>query len=132
MTTTTNPVDDFYRVYNEHNLDLWDEITCDSYVGHVNEVVIPNRDVGKGFIAGLMYAFPDLHYTVEDRITEGNRVVARWKAVGTHKGELQGMPPTNKTVTMIGISVFQVEQGKIAQLWSVWDQHGLVRQLTAE
>jgi predicted ester cyclase len=42
------------------------------------------------------------------------------------------MPPTNKDVTMIGITIFRIENGQIAELWDVWDQAGLMGQLNAE
>ena len=122
-------VNKFYRVYNEQNLGLWEDAMAEDYVGNVNGQTIPNREIGKGFIALLLKAFPNIRYTVEDSITAGDRVVTRWKATATHTGDFFGMPPTNKNVSMLGITIFNVRAGKVAALWDVWDQAGLMSQL---
>ena len=132
MSDLMTPINKFYAVYNDNNLDLWDEAMADNYVGHVNADTIPSREIGKGFIGALLTAFPNIHYTVEDMVTEGNKVTSRWSATATHTGDLFGMPPTGKDVTMIGITIFRVEDGRIAELWDVWDQAGMMAQLTAE
>jgi predicted ester cyclase len=51
----------------------------------------------------------------------GDRVVARWLGTGTHRGELMGIDPTGKPISVEAISVFRVENGKIAEEWTVWD-----------
>ena len=132
MSDLMTPINKFYAVYNDSNLDLWDEAMADNYVGHVNADTIPSREIGKGFIGALLTAFPNIHYTVEDMVTEGNKVTSRWSATATHTGDLFGMPPTGKDVTMIGITIFRVVDGRIAELWDVWDQAGMMAQLTAE
>jgi steroid delta-isomerase-like uncharacterized protein len=129
--TIMDAANKFYQVYNDHNPALWEEAMSPKYVGHVNADTIPSREIGKGFVTGLLTAFPDIHYTVEDKLIEGNRVVARWSATGTHTGNLFGMPPTNKRVKMIGITIFRIEDGQIAELWDVWDQAGMMAQLNA-
>jgi steroid delta-isomerase-like uncharacterized protein len=131
MSNIMDPINKFYQVYNENRLDLWDEAMADDYVGHVNTDTIPNRETGKGFVGLLLQAFPDLTYTVEDSLIQGDKVVSRWSAAGTHTGDFFGMAPTNKDVTMIGITIFRVRDGKIAELWDVWDQAGLMSQLTS-
>jgi steroid delta-isomerase-like uncharacterized protein len=125
------PVNKFYQVYNEANPDLWEEAVSTDYVGHVNSHTIPGRDAGKGFVVGLIQAFPDIHYTVEDTLIQGDKVVTRWSATGTHTGDLYGMPPTNKKANMLGITIFRIADGQIAELWNVWDQAGLMQQLNA-
>jgi len=125
-----DPIETFYAVYNENKLNLWEEAMAEDYVGHVNSDTIPDRETGKGFVGLLLQAFPDLHYTVEDRLSEGDKVVSRWTATATHTGDFFGLPATNKNVKMIGMTIFEVKDGKIAQLWDVWDQAGLMKQLT--
>jgi steroid delta-isomerase-like uncharacterized protein len=122
-------INKFYQVYNEGKTDLWEEAMSPSYVGHVNGQTIPSREVGKGFVIGLLEAFPDINYTIEDMVTQGDKIVSRWSATGTHTGSLFGMPATNKKATMIGITIFRVADGQIAELWDVWDQAGLMQQL---
>ncbi len=125
-----DPIETFYTVYNENKLNLWDEAMAEDYVGHVNSDTIPDRETGKGFVGLLLQAFPDLYYTVEDRVIEGDKVVSRWSATATHTGDFFGLPATNKPVKMIGMTIFAVKDGKIAELWDVWDQAGLMKQLT--
>ena len=47
-------------------------------------------------VAGLLCAFPDLHFTIEDQLVQGDRVAFRWRATGTHTGPLGAAPPTGK------------------------------------
>jgi len=127
--TPMDAVKKFYQVYNEQNLGLWEDAMAEDYVGNVNGQTIPNREVGKGFVGLLLKAFPNIKYTVEDSITNGDRVVTRWTATATHTGDFFGMPPTNKNVNMLGITIFNTRAGKVAALWDVWDQAGLMSQL---
>ena len=100
-------------------------------MGHVNRQTIPSREVGKGFVAALLSAFPDIHYSVEDALQVGDRAAVRWSASATHTGTLFGLAPTQKKVSMIGITIFRVENGQVAELWDVLDEAGLMKQLGA-
>ncbi len=125
------PVNMFYEVYNDHKMDLWEQALTDDYQAYVNGQMIPNREVGKGFVEAIHSAFPNLKYTLNDTIIEGDKVVTRWTAAGTNSGDFFGMPATNKNVTMLGITIFRIRDGRIANLWDVWDQNGLMQQLNA-
>jgi len=74
-------------------------------------------------------AFPDMRLSIEDVIAEGDRVVLRWRASGTHKGELFGIASTGKTAGGPGMSILHFRNGKVIQDWAVWDTLGLLRQL---
>jgi predicted ester cyclase len=74
-------------------------------------------------------AFPDLKGTPEDQIAEGDKVVMRWTARGTHQGELQGIPPTGRRVTVTGIVISRAAEGKLVESWEVYDALGMMRQL---
>ena len=76
-------------------------------------------------------AFPDLAQTVEDAFGDGEKVVVRYTAKGTHTGELMGMPPTGKPVAISGISTFRIVDGKIAEAHCLVDQMGMMQQLGA-
>jgi len=123
------PVNLFYEVYNDHKMELWEEALAEDYQASVNGQLIPNREVGKGFVEAIHNAFPNLKYTLDDTIIQGDKVVTRWTAHGTHTGDFFGLPATNKNVTMLGITIFLTRDGKIAMLWDVWDQNGLMQQL---
>ena len=74
-------------------------------------------------------AFPDLHETVEDIFAEGDKVVTRFTMRGTHQGELMGIPPTGKQVTMTGMTIHRIVSGKIVEDWVVADFLGMMQQL---
>ena len=119
----------FYQVYNDHDINLWEQAMSPTYVGHVNGQTIANRDIGKGFVVAILNAFPDIRYTVDDSLQAGGRIAVRWSAAATHTGDLLGMAPTGKSVNIIGMTIFRVENDQIAELWDVWDEAGLLRQL---
>jgi steroid delta-isomerase-like uncharacterized protein len=81
--------------------------------------------------ADFRQGFPDVVSTIEDLIAEGDKVVARWRARATHRGDYVGIPRTGKKVEFTGISVYRIEGGKIAESWTVEDELGLMRQIGA-
>jgi steroid delta-isomerase-like uncharacterized protein len=129
MADIMRPIDTFYRVYNEGAFELWNDAVSEDYAAEVNGHLITDRDVGLGFVKTFRQGFPDLRYTVHDQLVDGDKATIRWTASGTHEGEFFGNPATNKQITMLGITIFQVEGGKIVKLWNVWDLAGLLGQL---
>ena len=120
-------------VWNNRQLDVVDELVDSSYVHHD-----PNSpDFGEGpesYRARVTFytkAFPDLRFVIEDMIAEEDRVLVRWEASGTHRGELLGVPATDKAITGTGMHVMQCRNGKVVHEWGVWDALGLLRQLGA-
>jgi steroid delta-isomerase-like uncharacterized protein len=81
--------------------------------------------------AAVMFrqALPDWHSEVEQLIAEGDIVVERFTASGTHRGDLMGVPPTGKVVVLRGIQMFRIENDKIVERWGRLDEVGLMRQL---
>ena len=69
------------------------------------------------------------HFTVEDVVAEGDRVVVRWTQAGTHVGEFAGIPPTGKTFTVSGIDIYRAEDGVLREHWHVVDQLSMLGQL---
>lgn len=74
-------------------------------------------------------AFPDLHFTVSDMVVEGDKVAIRYTWTGTHKGEIQGILPTNKKVTMWEIQIDRIAGGKFAEIWARYDTLSFMQQL---
>ena len=72
-------------------------------------------------------AFPDLRFVEEDVVVEGDRAVLVWTAHGTHGGKLMSIPPTGRRVSVRGVSVLTIENGKITRGLYVWDSAGLLR-----
>ena len=85
----------------------------------------------KDYVAPYFAAFPDLQFTVEDQIAEGDKVTTRYTGRGTHRGELMGIAPTGKHATATGITIFRIEEGKMAEMWDNSDILGLLQQLGA-
>jgi steroid delta-isomerase-like uncharacterized protein len=77
----------------------------------------------------LRDAFPDVRFTIEDQVAEGDMVVTRWQATATHTGSFQGMPPTGKSAVMSGIDIDRFANGKVVECWPIVDELGLLRQL---
>ena len=83
-------------------------------------------------IAFYKTAFPDLVVEIDDLIGQGDRVVMRWHASGTHLGALPETQPTGKWVTFSGMTLSRFDnEGKIAEEWSLVDMYGLLKQLDA-
>ena len=76
-------------------------------------------------------AFPDLEFTVDLVVAEGDLVATHWTATGTQRGEWQGIAPTDREVTWQGINIFRFECGLIVESWGKADHLGLLSQLGA-
>lgn len=100
-------------------------------VVHITGVAEPFRGVGpwKEFVAGLLRAFPDINFTIEDQLVQEDRAAFRWRATGTHTGPLGAAPPTGKPVALDGLIVDRVVGGKVQERWEQWDQSLMLQQL---
>jgi steroid delta-isomerase-like uncharacterized protein len=114
-------------------LDEVIEFISDDYVGYIPGAPEPIRgkDGFRGFIDTYLKGFPDGAITVDDQIAEGDIVATRWTARGTNTGELMGMPPTGKQVTLTGITYGRIEDGKAREAWLIWDTLAMMQQLGA-
>jgi len=122
----------FEEVFAKGKLNVLDEIITKDHVnrGPGNPPGLPTGSEGtKQLVTMYRNAFPDLRFTIDEQIAEGDKVVTRWTADGTHQGELAGLPPTNKTSTVTGIVVDRIANGKIAESWGIFDQFGMMQQL---
>lgn len=119
------------EAWNGGNLDLIDELFSADYVGHDAPRPDPVRgpEGMKDFLRMYHHAFSDAHITIDDVIVRDDKVVTRWTGRGTHDGDLMGMAPTGKAIEFVGIRIFRVANGQIAEGWVVWDTFGLMRQL---
>ena len=117
---------------NQRNRDVLDEIFAPEFVDHT---AVPGQAPGaeglKQFFAKMDAGFPDFHAVVEDVIAEGDKVAVRFTFHGTHQGEFMDIPPTGRRVTMSGIDILRVVDGKVVELWGQEDVLGMMRQLGA-
>jgi steroid delta-isomerase-like uncharacterized protein len=115
------------------SLDVIDELIATDYIGHDPANPEPLRGPAgvKEFISTYRAAFPDARITVEQQLAEGDLVATRWTGRGTHEGELMGISPTGKRVTVSGLTVSRLEGGKIVEEFQNWDTFGMMQQLEA-
>lgn len=121
------------EIFEQDSLDVADEILTPDFRWH--NPALPADVSGaqgvKQFAQMLRAAFPDYRLTNDDTIEAADRVVVRWTHRGTHDGEFLGIAPTGREVVITGIDIFRIDDGKLAELWQVTDQLGLMRQLGA-
>ncbi len=122
------------EIFTQGKLDVAEEIYASDFVDH--DLVLPREMHGpeemKEYVGMYRSAFPDLKVTLEDQVAEGDKVVNRWTAQGTHLGEYMGISPTGKEVRFAGMHISRIDQeGKIAENWEVYDLMSLMRQIGA-
>jgi steroid delta-isomerase-like uncharacterized protein len=117
------------EVWNRANYDLVDDLVAEEYVGHPSGVV--GTDAYRKYYLDLRGAFPDLRFTVEDQIAEGDKVVTRWTCGGTHQGPFAGLQPTGRKGSIAGTSTHRLAGGKVVECWTNMDDLGLLQQLGA-
>ena len=118
-------------VWNKRKLEMVSDIISPSHALHDNNS--SGSSVGpeayRAQIAVFLAAFPDLHFTVEDTVAEEDKVATSWTLSGTHKGEFWGVRPTNKKMSLEGITIHHFANGKIIDSYISSDALGLMRQL---
>jgi steroid delta-isomerase-like uncharacterized protein len=122
----------YEEVLNKVHLDVVDELYASEYV--YTSPGSPELRGPEGFkqlVRMLRAAFPDLRFTPEELIAEGESVVSRWTGRGTHQGEFKGIPPTGKQVTVTGIVIHRIADGKFVEDREELDALGLLQQLGA-
>jgi len=118
------------KAVNTRSWVVLDEVMAPDYVDHYAP---PGQKPGRegyreGFIS-TANAFPDLQYTIEDMIAEGDKVAVRLTWSGTQRGEIMGIAPTNKRVTCTRLSILRIVRGKIVEDWGFSDRLGFMEQL---
>ncbi len=118
------------EVLNKKNLALIDELFASTFIDHDTSMPEAKGPAGIKRVAAMVHAsFPDLHFTVEDMVAEGDKVVYRYTVRGTHLGDFMGIAPTGKQFAVTGIHIYRVADGKLQEEWENWDMLGLMRQL---
>lgn len=119
----------YHDVLNRRQVAVVDELATEDYIEHDP---LPGQGTGreglKDRVDMLSSAF-EPHFSLEDVIAEGDRVVVRWTNSGTHVGEFMGIPPTGRSFSIAGIDIYRVENGRLAEHWHVIDMYGQMVQL---
>ncbi|AUT60248.1 ester cyclase [Paraburkholderia terrae] len=120
------------EVLNQGRIDAADRLVWDDMVEHVP---FPGQGPGlqglKDVLRGMRAAFPDMHWHIEEQLTEGDRVLTRFEWTGTHRGEFLGVPATGQLVRVWGMVIDRIQDGRIKETRIIMDMLGLMIQLGA-
>jgi predicted ester cyclase len=120
----------FEKGFNQKEMSAFDAYFSPALIDHALPPGLPTGFEGrKIFVSAFLSAFPDIQVYAEDTVTEGNKLVTRWSARGTHKGDLMGIPATGKEVSITGIAIDRFENGQSVEHWEIIDQMGMMQQL---
>ena len=119
-----------WEIASERNPDLIEEFSPPALVWHEPDQDIRGYEQAKQFVSTFFDAFPDMNITVEDAIAEGEQAVTRYTIRGTHRGETEEFgPPTGRQMELEGITIHRIEDGKIVEEWSRYDNLSAMQQL---
>jgi steroid delta-isomerase-like uncharacterized protein len=121
------------EAFGEGDLEVLDQVCAEGFVGHDPIMGDQDREAVKQTIASYREAFPDLSFTIEDIFAVDDKVVMRWRAVGTFQNEFMGLQPTGERGDPVeGISIDRFDaDGKIAEAWGQWDTLTFMRAIGA-
>jgi len=116
--------------WNKGNLAVIDQVYAPNFVQHEpSPMQVTSSEALKQYVGGYLAAFPDLHFTIDDLVAEGDKVVWRFTSTGTQTGPFIGMPATGKTGNITGLVMFRLENSRIVEGWVNIDTLGLLQQL---
>jgi steroid delta-isomerase-like uncharacterized protein len=122
----------FDEIWNEGRIESVDELLAEHAlmwgIGRPDQSSRGGAQF-KEFYHHQRSATPDVKINLDQVVQEGDTAFARWTVTGTHTGDGLGIPATNKTIRLKGMSACRVSNGKIVEGWNIWDQIGLARQL---
>ena len=120
------------EIWRKGNLSVVDEFLASDFVfNYAPPGVAPDREAYKQAMNMYRDACPDMYYDIKDIVAEEDKVVVRWLGRGTQKGEIMGIAPTGKEITVTGISILHIVGGKITEEWTEMDMLGALQQLGA-
>ena len=121
----------FAEVWNKGNLAVVDEVVAAEHIRHDPQTPDAGNgpDAVKQLVTQYRAAFPDLHFTLDDLIAAGDKVIARWTGHGTQTGDLPHIPATDKRVITPGLAIFRFASDKIADEWESYDALPIRQQL---
>ena len=120
------------EVLNGKNLDLIPQYYTEGFTWHgPGGRETTGHAATREMIGGYLTAFPDLQFTVEQNVAEGDRITSYFRVTGTHDGPLEDIAPTGKKIDITGLVISRFEGGKIAEEWEVFDELRMLQQIGA-
>lgn len=115
---------------NEKDFSFIDQLYDSSYLRHdPDSPQVRSREEYRKYLMGLCAVFPDLHFTVDDVLAEGDQVTCRFSITGTHQLPWRGLPATGKHVSLTGITISKIAANKVVEDWFNSDIFSLALQL---
>jgi steroid delta-isomerase-like uncharacterized protein len=118
--------------WNTRDTGILDELMAPDVVYHGTSMEMNGIEEYKQVYQSFLSAFHDTKLTIDSLIAEGDKVMTRVTCSVVHKGELEGIPPTGKTLTISLFTVFRLVDGKIVEEWEIIDELGMMMQLGME
>lgn len=118
------------EVWSQGRFETIDELYAPTFA--MDDPLTPGIQGPQGYrqyAEGMFAVFPDLKIAVEEQVAEGDKVATRWRATGTHKGEMMGIPPTGKQGSTTGLTITHLVDGKVVSETSEWNALGLLQQI---
>jgi predicted ester cyclase len=121
----------YKEILEDWNMPLADELVANQFTSHDWPKGSPSgQEAFRNYYSNVIRSvLPDARYEVDDMIAEGDKVVVRWRLLGTHKGNFLDISPTGRWVTLKGIAIYRLEDSKVTERWVVTDLHGLLQKL---
>src|SRR6266851_4421363 len=119
-------------LFNHRDLSAVDRYVSPAYTLRTAEEGAPSgREAIKAYIAAYLNGFPDLHISIDQLLAVGDKVVGVFTFTGTHEGDLFGVTPTGRTISVRQIAIYRLEGGQVVDEWEISDQLGLMQQIGA-
>jgi len=122
---------EFARAINNSDWDAFDLLLTDEFNRHsqTSPVEINSREAFVGLQEAFFKSCPDQKITLHMLIAEGDKVAAYATYSGTQTGQLGDLPPTGKSMESMFMTIFRIEDGRIAEIWVEWDNLTMLKQL---
>lgn len=122
----------FTEVLNKGKYEIIKDLFSPSFIFSGPATKKPVQGMPEGvydFVASARHAFPDLYTSIENEIAEDNQVVVVWRLTGTHEHPFRGIKPSHKHISITGMDIFYIEQGRIEGMWAFFDMRSILEQL---
>ena len=116
-------------VWNRADAQAFERLTTDAFTYHLGGQPPRDKAAMLAFLQNVHAAFPDWRVRIEDVVVENDTAAMRWSGQVTHEGPFHGIPATSKHITVSGINLYRIEDGRVAQEWEQMDSLGMLAQL---
>jgi steroid delta-isomerase-like uncharacterized protein len=119
----------YNNLWKPSNLEQADKVLDPGFTRHGTSGRLKGIPAFKEYVTQFLRAFPDLRFTLEDWVAQGEKVVIRYQFTGTHKDDFMGIPATGRRVSAEGVCIYRMADGKLHEMWDFLDMFGVVEQL---